>query len=219
MNGKKFLKLLIIPLVILVAAMWYATTKQNQKRSAAKEAIKKTTGGNVYAVINITKAGKSIGTVKIKLFDKRAPKTVVNFTELAEGKKEFTDAKTQEKKMAAYYDGIIFHRVIDNFMIQTGDPTGTGMGGPGYQFADEFHPELRHHKAGMLSMANAGPGTNGSQFFITLVATPHLDDRHTVFGEVVEGLDVVKAIGSTATAAQDKPVEEIAMQSVKIIRE
>lgn len=219
MNGKKFLKLLIIPLVILVAAMWYATNKQNKKRDEVKTIVKTETGGSVYAVINVTKAGKSMGTIKIKLFDKRAPKTVANFTELAEGKKEFTDAKTQEKKMAAYYDGIIFHRVIDNFMIQTGDPTGTGMGGPGYKFADEFHSELRHNKAGILSMANAGPGTNGSQFFITLVATPHLDDRHTVFGEVVEGLDIVKAIGSIATAAQDRPVEEIAMQSVKIIKE
>lgn len=222
MNGNKFFKLLILPLVILVGVMWYATTKQNQKRSESKESINtpvKTTGGSVYAVMNITKAGSSIGTIKIKLFNKRAPKTVANFTDLAEGKKEFTDTKTQEKKKAAYYDGIIFHRVIDNFMIQTGDPTGTGMGGPGYQFADEFHSELRHDKAGILSMANAGPGTNGSQFFITLVPTPHLDDRHTVFGEVVEGLDVVKTIGVTATGAQDKPTEEIKMHSVKIIRE
>lgn len=216
MNGKKFLKLLIIPLVILIAAMWYATTKQNQKR---KKNINQTKGENVYAVINVTKAGQSIGDIKIKLFNKRAPKTVANFTDLAEGKKEFTDTKTQEKKMAAYYDGIIFHRVIDNFMIQTGDPTGTGMGGPGYQFEDEFNPELKHNKAGILSMANSGPGTNGSQFFITLAPTPHLDNRHSVFGEVVEGLDVVKAIGSTSVGAQDRPVEEIKMKSVKIIRE
>lgn len=219
MNGNKFFKLLIIPLVILVSVMWYATTKQNKKRSENKETINTTTGGNVYAMIKVTKAGEAMGSMKIQLFNKLAPKTVANFVDLAEGKKEFTDARTQEKKMKPYYDGIIFHRVINNFMIQTGDPTGTGMGGPGYQFADEFHPELRHDKAGMLSMANAGPGTNGSQFFITLTATPHLDDRHTVFGEVVEGLDVVKAIGSTATGAQDKPTEEIKMESVKIIRE
>lgn len=221
MNGKKFFKLLIIPLVVLVGVMWYAVTKQNQKRSEKKDSNVQTkiTEGSVYAVVEVTKAGSSMGTIKIKLFDKKAPKTVANFTELAEGKKEFTDTKTQEKKKAAYYDGIIFHRVIENFMIQTGDPTGTGMGGPGYQFEDEFHSDLRHNKAGILSMANAGPGTNGSQFFITLVATPHLDDRHTVFGEVVEGLDVVKAIGSTATGAQDKPVEEIKMESVKIIRQ
>ncbi|MBE8221606.1 MAG: peptidylprolyl isomerase [Bdellovibrionales bacterium] len=199
--------------------MWYATTKQNQKRDDKTKSTTQTTGENMYAVINVTKSGSDIGSIKIKLFDKRAPKTVANFTELSEGKKEFTDAKTQEKKTAAYYDGIIFHRVINNFMIQTGDPTGTGMGGPGYQFEDEFHPELRHNKAGILSMANSGPGTNGSQFFITLVPTPHLDDRHSVFGEVVEGLDVVKAIGLTEVGAQDKPVDKIEMKSVKIIRE
>ncbi|MBE8163435.1 MAG: peptidylprolyl isomerase [Bdellovibrionaceae bacterium] len=199
--------------------MWYATTKQNQRRGSEQEEVKTTTGGSMYAIINVTQAGADKGAIKIKLFNKRAPKTVANFVELAEGKKEFTDVKTQEKKKGSYYDGIIFHRVIDNFMIQTGDPTGTGMGGPGYQFADEFHPELRHSKVGILSMANAGPGTNGSQFFITLAPTPHLDDRHTVFGEVVEGLDVVKAIGSTPVGAQDRPLEEIKMKSVKIVRE
>jgi cyclophilin family peptidyl-prolyl cis-trans isomerase len=143
----------------------------------------------------------SMGNFTIELFEQQAPKTVENFVKLAEKK---------------FYDGVIFHRVIDGFMIQGGDPTGTGRGGPGYQFADEFHPQLKHSSEGILSMANAGPNTNGSQFFITLTATPHLDGKHAVFGKVVEGMDVVKKIGKTPTKAGDRPVTDVVMKSVKI---
>jgi cyclophilin family peptidyl-prolyl cis-trans isomerase len=143
----------------------------------------------------------SMGNFTIELFEQQAPKTVENFVKLAEKK---------------FYDGVIFHRVIDGFMIQGGDPTGTGRGGPGYQFADEFHPQLKHNSEGILSMANAGPNTNGSQFFITLTATPHLDGKHAVFGKVVEGIDVVKKIGKTPTKAGDRPATDVVMKTVKI---
>jgi peptidyl-prolyl cis-trans isomerase A (cyclophilin A) len=161
----------------------------------------------------------SEGNFTIRLFDKEVPNTVANFVGLAEGTKEWTDPRTNQKSQQPYYDGIIFHRVIDGFMIQGGDPLGKGIGGPGYKFADEFHPSLRHSKPGILSMANAGPNTNGGQFFITLGPTPHLDNRHSVFGEVDSGMDVVRKIGSTKTGAQDRPVKDVVIQSVKIRRE
>jgi len=158
------------------------------------------------------------GTFKARLFDQEAPKTVENFVGLAEGTKDWTDPRSNQKVRQPYYDGVIFHRVIDGFMIQGGDPLGQGIGGPGYTFADEFHPKARHNKAGMLSMANRGPNTNGGQFFITLAPTPHLDNRHSVFGEVESGMDVVRKIGSTKVGAQDRPVKDIVIQSVKIRR-
>jgi len=158
------------------------------------------------------------GTFTIKLFDDLAPKTVANFAGLAEGSKEWSDPKTGGKVKRPFYDGLIFHRVIDGFMIQGGCPIGRGTGGPGYKFGDEFHPQLRHSKEGILSMANSGPNTNGSQFFITLVPTPHLDNRHSVFGEVVEGMDIVRKIGKTRTQAGDRPVKDVVIQSVKIER-
>jgi peptidyl-prolyl cis-trans isomerase A (cyclophilin A) len=164
-----------------------------------------------YAVFTTTE-----GTFTVRLFDQEAPKTVENFVGLATGTKEWTDPRTNKKVKQPYYDGIIFHRVIEGFMIQGGDPLGQGIGGPGYNFADEFHPKLRHNKAGILSMANRGPNTNGGQFFITLGPTPHLDDRHSIFGEVVEGMDVIKKIGSTATDGRDRPVKDVVMTSVKI---
>jgi peptidyl-prolyl cis-trans isomerase A (cyclophilin A) len=159
------------------------------------------------------------GSFKVRLFDQEAPKTVANFVGLAEGTKEWTHPGTREKMTnAPFYDGIIFHRVIDGFMIQSGDPLGQWIGGPGYKFEDEFHPSLRHTKAGILSMANAGPNTNGSQFFITLGPTPHLDNRHSVFGEVTEGMEIVRRIGSTPTGRQDRPVKDVVINSVTITR-
>jgi peptidyl-prolyl cis-trans isomerase A (cyclophilin A) len=148
------------------------------------------------------------GKFKIKLFADKAPKTVENFVSLAEG------TKTGKR----FYDGLIFHRVIPNFMVQGGCPEGTGRGGPGYKFADEFHPDLRHSKKGVLSMANAGPNTNGSQFFITVAETSWLDDKHAVFGEVVEGYDVVEKISKAPRNAQDRPSKDVRINSVTIER-
>lgn len=161
----------------------------------------------------------SHGNFKVKLFQDRVPNTVANFTGLADGSKEFTDPKTGEKTKRPFYDGLIFHRVIKDFMIQGGCPTGTGTGGPGYRFADEINPASnKHDKPGMLSMANAGPNTNGSQFFITTVPTPWLDKGHTVFGEVVEGLDIVLQIGNTRTAPGDRPLEPITIKKLSILQ-
>jgi peptidyl-prolyl cis-trans isomerase A (cyclophilin A) len=158
------------------------------------------------------------GTFTVRLFEAEVPKTVANFVGLAEGTTEWTDPATGQKKKEPFYDGVIFHRIIDGFMIQGGDRLGQGTGGPGYNFADEFHPSLRHSRAGILSMANAGPNTNGSQFFITLGPTPHLDNRHSVFGEVVEGMDVVRKIGAVPTGRQDRPATPVVMNRVTIQR-
>ena len=159
----------------------------------------------------------SEGNFTIELYEGEAPLTVANFIGLAEGTKEWTDPKTNQKVKRPYYNGVIFHRVIDGFMIQGGDPLGQGIGGPGYNFADEFHPRLRHDKPGVLSMANRGPNTNGGQFFITLGPTPHLDDRHTVFGAVSEGLDVVRKIGRVPTE-RDRPLQDVVIERVVITR-
>ena len=159
----------------------------------------------------VAKFDTTLGSFDIELYAKECPETVWNFVNLAEGRQETS-------KGGNFYDGLNFHRVIDRFMIQGGCPLGNGTGGPGYKFADEFNPELRHDSEGILSMANAGPGTNGSQFFITLGATPHLDGRHTVFGKVINGMDVVKTIGSTTTDHYDRPVEEVKINSVTVER-
>ncbi len=169
--------------------------------------------GELHAVIHT-----NLGEIDILLYESRAPKTVANFVGLATGKREYTDMETMQPSNKPYYDGVIFHRVIPGFMIQGGDPSGTGRGGPGYKFADEFHPELRHNRPGLLSMANAGPATNGSQFFITLAPTPHLDNRHAIFGEVVKGMDVVEKIGNAPRNHQDRPHDEIVMERVEIKR-
>lgn len=171
------------------------------KKSDHKEAIDTAT-----AVFETT-----LGNFEIELFAKDCPETVWNFINLVEGRQE-------TKKGGPFYDGLIFHRVINGFMIQGGCPEGSGRGGPGYRFKDEFSPKLTHSKEGILSMANAGPGTNGSQFFITLAPTPHLDGRHTVFGQVTKGMDVVKAIGKTRVGPGDRPVENIVINKVTIVR-
>jgi peptidyl-prolyl cis-trans isomerase A (cyclophilin A) len=158
------------------------------------------------------------GTIKAELFWEQAPNTSANFVDLATGNREWVHPSTQEKSSKPLYDGTIFHRVIKGFMIQGGDPTGTGMGGPGYRFKDEFHPSLRHSKKGILSMANSGPNSNGSQFFITEGPTPHLDNRHSVFGEVndAESLGIISKIASQPTGPQDKPLTDVIIKTIKI---
>jgi peptidyl-prolyl cis-trans isomerase A (cyclophilin A) len=160
------------------------------------------------------------GPIRVELFANHAPKTVRNFIGLAEGTQEYRDPTTGAPGSGPYYDGTIFHRVISGFMIQGGDPTGTGRGGPGYQFGDEFHSELRFDRPYLLAMANAGPGTNGSQFFITVGPTPHLNMRHTIFGEVAdaESRKVVDAIGTTRTGAGDRPVQDVVIERIEVER-
>ncbi len=170
-------------------------------KSEYKEDIERLT-----AVFNTT-----MGKFDVELFAGKCPETVWNFVNLAEGRQN-------TEKGGNFYDGLNFHRVIDGFMLQGGCPLGTGTGGPGYQFGDEFDASLRHDSEGVLSMANAGPGTNGSQFFITLAPTPHLDNRHSVFGKVTRGMDVVKKIGSVKTGAMDRPIESVVINSVTIER-
>ncbi|HEY0564990.1 MAG TPA: peptidylprolyl isomerase [Terriglobales bacterium] len=161
----------------------------------------------------------SQGEIVCRLFEDVAPITTKNFIELAEGTREWTDPRTRQKSNARFYDGTIFHRVIPQFMVQGGDPTGTGMGGPGYQFGDETKGSPhRFDKPGKLAMANAGPGTNGSQFFITVAATPWLTGNHTIFGEVVEGQDVVDKITSLPRNRQDRPNQDVVLQAVEIER-
>jgi peptidyl-prolyl cis-trans isomerase A (cyclophilin A) len=185
-------------------------SKKKKEKTQAAEAK----GTPMYAIFETTQ-----GTFKIKLFADKAPKTVENFVGLAEGTKEFTDPKTGNKTKRPFYDGLIFHRVIPNFMVQGGCPLGTGTGGPGYKFEDEIARDLKHDKPGKLSMANAGPNTNGSQFFITVAATPWLDGKHAIFGEVSENYELVKAISEVRTGANDKPAAPIIIKHVKIVRE
>lgn len=166
-----------------------------------------------YAIFETTQ-----GNIVVRLLEKEAPKTVENFIGLAEGTKEFTDENSGKKLKKNFYDGLVFHRVIPKFMIQGGCPQGTGRGGPGYRFADEFHPSLNHGKAGKLSMANAGPGTNGSQFFITVAPTPWLDNKHTIFGEVVEGQGVADKISNLPRDSSDRPKTPVVMNKVRIER-
>jgi len=178
--------------------------------------------GDLYARLKTT-----LGDIVVRLEEKRAPQTVANFVGLATGKIDWADPKTDEKMSGVpLYDGVKFHRVIPGFMIQCGDPltkhddqgSRWGTGGPGYRFEDEFHPELRHQGAGVLSMANAGPGTNGSQWFITEDSTPHLDKRHSVFGKVVAGADISRKIAQTDRDGRDKPRTDVVLDRVEIFR-
>lgn len=192
-----------------------STEKKSDKKGKKDKATKaEKKDQQMFAIFETT-----MGTFKVKLFNDKAPKTVENFVGLAEGTKDWTDPKTGKKMHnTPLYNGTKFHRVIPNFMIQGGDPLGNGTGDPGYRFADEFGPGLKHDKPGMLSMANAGPNTNGSQFFITVAATPWLDGKHAIFGEVVEGMDVVNKIVNVKTGPMDRPVEDVVIKSLKIER-
>jgi peptidyl-prolyl cis-trans isomerase A (cyclophilin A) len=181
---------------------------------AGQDAPAKKSSGKVYAHFTT-----NLGKFTVELFEKDAPKTVANFVGLAEGTKEWTDPKTGAKVKKPFYNGLIFHRVIPDFMIQGGDPLGTGTGDPGYKFADEFGSGRKMDKAGVLAMANSGPNSNGSQFFITLRETNYLNGKHTVFGEVTEGMDTIRKIGETKTSKPgDRPVVPVVMQSVTIER-
>lgn len=171
-------------------------------------------GKGLYAVFDTT-----LGELVCKLEEEKTPETVKNFVGLATGEKEYTDPRTNSKSTAPFYDGTIFHRIIKNFMVQGGDRLGQGTGGPGYRFKDEFHPTLKHTGPGILSMANAGPNTNGSQFFITLVPTPWLDNKHSVFGHVVKGQEVLMKLGEAPTGPMDRPKQEIGIKKLRIVRE
>jgi peptidyl-prolyl cis-trans isomerase A (cyclophilin A) len=179
-------------------------------------------GGLLMAENLIANLRTNHGTIRVKLFPNHAPKTVRNFVELAEGTREWTHPETGAKTTARLYDGTIFHRVIGGFMIQGGDPLGLGTGGPGYDFDDEIHTENIFNRKYLMAMANAGKrlgrGTNGSQFFITVGLTPHLNQGHTIFGEVIEGTDVVDAIAATETDSRDRPLKDVVIEAVTIER-
>jgi peptidyl-prolyl cis-trans isomerase A (cyclophilin A) len=186
---------------------------QDAGKSSLSRSQTVTRAPGTYAILETSQ-----GSIVFRLFEKEAPKTVANFIGLAEGTTEFTDPRSGQKVKRPFYDGLNFHRVIPDFMIQGGCPLGNGTGGPGYRFADEFHASLRHDRAGKLSMANSGPGTNGSQFFISVAATPWLDNRHTIFGEVVEGQDVADKISKLPRDSSDRPRTPVVLKSVRIER-
>ncbi len=189
-----------------------AVAKTSKKADKAEKAPK----GQIAVIKVSDDAGTIKGTITLKLFKDKAPKTVANFVELATGKKEWTDPKTGKKSKKPLYNGTIFHRVIPGFMIQGGDPLGNGTGGPGYQFEDEFAPGDAFDKPYILAMANAGPGTNGSQFFITVKETPWLNGHHTIFGEVTEGQKLVDQIVSAPKGDNDMPNKPVKIQSIQI---
>ncbi len=213
----KLKKVIILTLILLcsIALIFGCTkSKDSKEEKVTTNKTEATKGdGELFAVFNT-----SLGKIVVKLFPDKAPETVANFVGLAEGTKEYTDPKSKEKVTGKYYDGTIFHRIISDFMIQGGDILGNGTGGPGYTFKDEFDSGLTFNKPGLLAMANRGPNTNGAQFFITEVPTPHLNNRHTIFGEVIEGFDVIKAMVAVKRGPGDKPVEDIVLNSLEIVR-
>jgi peptidyl-prolyl cis-trans isomerase A (cyclophilin A) len=188
--------------------------KAEQTAKAGGEDLKIAPGKELVALFET-----SMGTIKVKLFADKAPKTVKNFAELARGQKEWVDPKTLQKVNRPLYDGTIFHRVIPKFMIQGGDPKGNGTGGPGYRFEDEFDPSLTFDRPGLLAMANSGPNTNGSQFFITEAPTPWLSNKHTIFGEVIEGMDIVNNIARVPRNNRDKPNEDVVLKKVTVLEQ
>ena len=195
----------------LLALLWVAACKNDAPASGGGWTAKALGGKEIYATLKTTQ-----GEVVVKLYAKDAPKTVANFVGLATGEREWTHPTTHEKTKTPLYKGTIFHRVIDGFMIQGGDPQGTGMGDPGYRFEDEFSSGKKFDKVGLLAMANAGPGTNGSQFFIT-TSTPHyLDNRHTIFGEVVKGYEVVEKISRVERDGSDRPRIDVVLSEVTL---
>lgn len=200
------MKRMLVFLLVLVGVLAAGAREKNPSGVPSKPGL--------YAVLDT-----SMGKIVVQLFEKEAPKTVENFVGLATGKKPWRHPGTgQQMTNKPYYDGIIFHRVIPNFMIQTGDPLGVGTGGPGYTIPDEFDPKLKFDRPGRLGMANAGPNTGGSQFFITHVATPWLDGKHAIFGQVVEGQNIVDAIGNARRDARDKPLTPVAINKLTIER-
>lgn len=195
--------------ILILTTLFFLTISSFAFSQKKKKDVKK----DLFAIIETSE-----GTIKIKLYEKEAPKMVGNFVELAEGKKEWTDPNTKGKTKKKFYDGLVFHRIIPNFMIQGGCPKGDGTGGPGYTFEDEFASNLKFDRPGLLAMANAGPNTNGSQFFITTAKTEWLNNRHTIFGEVVEGYEVVEKISQLKRDTRDKPLTPVVIKSVTIQR-
>ena len=217
----KKLSLFLIAALLLTGCSSTETEMQSQADTKAQSETKsetKSEGQSDQVSMNTAILKTSMGEITIELFPNQAPKTVKNFVDLATGAKEWIDPNIGEKVKTKLYDGTIFHRVIPGFMIQGGDPLGSGMGGPGYNFADEFHGELSFDRPYLLAMANAGPNTNGSQFFITVAPTPWLNQKHTIFGEVKDAASqkAVDAISTVKTGANDKPVQAVKINSVTI---
>ena len=205
-----------LSLVLLAAPLLAQDQPAPEAPAAPEQALPADAQGlepGLYARLETSK-----GVMILRLDHERAPMTVANFVGLAEGTKEWTDPKTREKVRRPFYDGLTFHRIIRGFMIQGGCPLGNGMGGPGYEFANETHPALKHDKLGVLAMANAGPDTNGSQFYITLDAKPHLDGGYSIFGQLVRGEEVLREIGNVATDADDRPQQPVTIVKATILR-